>query len=204
MSTLKRTGGGFALQAKPVQAKPVLLALFDPACRAARTIPYWLDRDDSAYTPVALSRRERLRFHPGVVAGVRAFTQQVYALDSDGLVQKDEYFRVHAKIVRILIGDVLDADLERILGEDWEADSQGADALDGGQVFNSLFELADIWCPAISAAQYVSFLEILGGKLVATGRGAAAASKAATKLKGPAKAAKARPRPLSVMRQAVA
>lgn len=118
------------------------------------------------YTNDALVKRERLRSNPGLIDAVRRFAHQVYALDADGHISKREYFRVHAAIVRTLMGAAVSAvEMERILGEDWASDSKGKEALDIKALFDCLFELADTWCPSISASEYLSFLETLAFKL---------------------------------------
>lgn len=164
---LRRTGGGYKL---PPQLKthPAVLDIFDHSRRAASRTPYWLDRDESMYTEEALGMRERLRTNPGLIDAVRRFAHQVYRLDADGHVGHAEYARVHGAIVRVLMGaQVGEAEVARIVAEDWAADSKGTDVLDDGRLFDSLFELADTWCPGISAAEYLSFIDTLAYKLVA-------------------------------------
>lgn len=178
-STTKRRGGGFAISDPPIKTHPAVLDLFEPARRAATsTTPYYLDSDPSMNTPEALVKREALRANPGLIDAARRFAHQVYALDADGRIGKREYFRVHAAIVRTLMGATVPAaELERIVSEDWASDSKGKDALDMAGLFDCLFELADTWCPSISASEYLLFIDTLGAKLKrALGEGAARAS----------------------------
>jgi hypothetical protein len=179
----RRRGGGFDIGDKPFKTHPAVLDLFDPARRAAAAAtPYWLDRDDAMYTHDALAKRERLRANPGLIDAAARFARQVYALDADGRVSKPEYFRVHAAIVRTLMGAAVPAaELERILREDWASDAKGEEALSMEALFDCLFELADTWCPSISASEYLSFLETLAFKLTrALGGGEAAAAEGAS------------------------
>lgn len=165
----KRTGGGYRLPRQPEAPKthPAVLDVFDLGRRAAGRTPYHLDKDESMYTTDALDARERLRANPGLVDAVRRFIHLVYSVDADGLISPAEYARVHREMVSILMGDACTpADLERITNDDWVSDAKGAGALDGQLIFDALFELADIWCPGISAVQYLSFIDTLAYKIV--------------------------------------
>jgi len=95
----------------------------------------------------------------------------VYRVPMDGTVSHEEYVRVHSATVRILLGDEMsEAEVRIIVEEDWESDAKGAEELDAERVFDSLFELADLWCPNISAAEYLSFIDTIGCTLSAGGR----------------------------------
>ena len=53
------------------------------------------------------------------------------------------------------------ADEAATLGEDWEADAGGNDEMSEDQLYDCLFELADMWCTGISAEEYATFLRKL-------------------------------------------
>ncbi|KAJ1617169.1 hypothetical protein T492DRAFT_917867 [Pavlovales sp. CCMP2436] len=162
----KRTGGGYNMPPHVFKTDPAVLDIFDTTRRSAAKVPYRHDRNDEHYTADALVKREQLRTNPGLIDAARRFAHSCYALNAGGLLTKDEYFRVHASLVRILLGsEVSEAELATILHDDWEADAKGADALDLERLFASIFELADIWCPGISATQYLSFIDTLAFKL---------------------------------------
>mmetsp|Transcript_22202 Transcript_22202/g.57043 ORF Transcript_22202/g.57043 Transcript_22202/m.57043 type:complete len:191 (+) Transcript_22202:29-601(+) len=163
---VRRTGGGFALPTREPQAPATVRAVFEANGRPDKT-PYWLDRDESMYTPDAIEKREELRLNPGLIDAVRRFRHSVYRTDESGAITKQEYFRVHTAIVRILMGDkVSERQVQQIVADDWSNDTAGEENLDPARTFDSLFELADTWCPNISAAEYLAFIDTLAYKLM--------------------------------------
>mmetsp|Transcript_12102 Transcript_12102/g.35802 ORF Transcript_12102/g.35802 Transcript_12102/m.35802 type:complete len:178 (-) Transcript_12102:192-725(-) len=154
----------------PSMTHPAIQDLFDAGRRASTPgeRPYWDDRNESMYTAEAVSARERLRANPGLVDAVRRFAHNVYGIGPEGSVSREEYTRVHSAMVRILMGeDVADGDVARIVAEDWESDSGGKERMDTEQLFDGLFELADLWCPSVSPAEYLSFIDTLTVKIMA-------------------------------------
>lgn len=85
----------------------------------------------------------------------------VYAFERDGKLMKLEYIKVHSCIARILRQDLQDASIQRLIEEDWNHDSKGKGYMDRQEVYDSLFELGDIWSPDIDVFQYVTFFEKL-------------------------------------------
>jgi hypothetical protein len=85
----------------------------------------------------------------------------VYTFDRDGSLTKPEYIKVQTCIARILRQDLKENSIERLLEEDWKHDSQQKGFMNRKEVFDSLFELGDIWTPDIDAYQYVVFFEKL-------------------------------------------
>lgn len=86
----------------------------------------------------------------------------VYTFERDGTLTKAEYIKVHTCIARILRQDLKESSLLRLIEEDWKHDAKGRDYMNKKEVFDSLFELGDIWSPDIDAYQYVVFFEKLG------------------------------------------
>lgn len=85
----------------------------------------------------------------------------VYAKQADGTVGKTEYLKVHAKLSLVLIPDLTYEEAAAAGEEDWAADASGSTSMGREAVFDCLFELADLWCSGISAAEYACFLRKL-------------------------------------------
>ena len=45
-------------------------------------------------------------------------------------------------------------ELDEILNEDWNHDSKGENKMSKDNLYESLFELADIWCPTADKKEY--------------------------------------------------
>ena len=57
-------------------------------------------------------------------------------------------------------------ELMDILLEDWKRDSKEKETISKADLFESLFELADIWTPTIGIDQYIGFFETLKFKFL--------------------------------------
>jgi len=165
-------GGGLNVakraQARPAETThPALLPIFDPERDATGALPYHEQGDPAMHTPVALAARTALREHAAVVDALHRFSQ-LYTTDADGDIPRVSYERVHVAIIRALMGRQLqsEAQVREAVDEDWNADSEGQDALTPRRLFNALFELTDLWCPGLAVEEYVSFLDGLADRVV--------------------------------------
>jgi hypothetical protein len=132
---------------------------FEKDAAAAET-PYWQQGDEALETEEALAIRAALRKDPKVCIELDRFWQ-VYAKQADGTVGKAEYLKVHAKLSLVLIPDLTYEEAAAAGEEDWATDASGSTSMGREAVFDCLFELADLWCSGISAAEYSSFLRKL-------------------------------------------
>lgn len=57
--------------------------------------------------------------------------------------------------------DIDPVEYKRILKEEWKKDSKGYEKMTREMIFDSLFELCDIWCPNIDPVEYKAFFEQL-------------------------------------------
>lgn len=78
----------------------------------------------------------------------------------DSILTKQEYIKHFLKIAMILRPNIEPDDLQQTVKEDYEADNAN-DSITREVLYNSLFELADIWCPDIDEGQYRDFFEYL-------------------------------------------
>lgn len=78
---------------------------------------------------------------------------RLYKFDRDGELEKDQYMAVHLKLAKLLRKDLKESALLKVVEEDWKHDSKGKLTLTREDVFESLFELVDVWTPDIDAYQ---------------------------------------------------
>ena len=120
--------------------------------------PYHLDGDTTMYTETALARRNSLKSDSIVVESINEF-MSLYQTDSNGGINKREYERMYGKICNILRVNIDAGEYKRILDDEWKKDSKGYDKMTREMVFDSLFELCDIWCPNIDPNEYKAFFD---------------------------------------------
>merc|ERR1711971_865567 len=157
--TMNRTGGGFVVPAVsqgPLNAThPAILKLFNPARDSKSKVPYHEQGDKSMYTPESLAARQSLREHPAVFDAIRRFAS-LYERDAENLITFSAYRPVNLAISRTLIPTMTPDEASCVIEEDWDEDRGERDRLDDTCVFTSIFEIADQWCPGLSAEEYVS------------------------------------------------
>ena len=139
-----------------------------------------------------MKAREALRTHPNVKAGIDHFLKNFQLTGKDKVCSKDEYCRVFIKVGQILRPGIDIEDLQKIIREDFDSDSQeikkanreeGEVEIDGGdqaprsldsltseKLEYALFELADTWCPNIDDGEYKEFFDVLDRKMQYTGQ----------------------------------
>lgn len=89
----------------------------------------------------------------------------LYRPSPSGGVARSEYDSVQSKLCRLLRPSITTAELQRILDEDWAHDTKGSSELSRSQLFDSLFELCDVWCPGVEEEQYKAFFDQLRFRL---------------------------------------
>lgn len=135
---------------------PDLAFIFNPVRDEIK--PYHLDGDTTMYTETAIARRNGLKSDIVVSDSINDF-MSLYQTDMNGGINKREYERMYGKICNILRVSIDPAEYRRILDEEWKKDSKGYDKMTREMVFDSLFELCDVWCPNIDPAEYKAFFE---------------------------------------------
>eukprot|EP00965_Chrysotila_dentata_P164921 5445468-Pleurochrysis_carterae.AAC.4 len=102
--------------------------------------------------------------HPAVLDAIGRFAA-LYNADADGRITFHAYKPVHAAITTTLIPDIGMAELADEAIKDWDDDRKEADSLDESRLADSIFEIADHWCPGLDVEEYVSFLDALGDRV---------------------------------------
>ncbi|KAF4143297.1 hypothetical protein GN958_ATG07510 [Phytophthora infestans] len=116
------------------------------------------------YTPEALALRFSLRNHPDVVDAVKQLWSVQLPRDEMGCIDKKGYASLFRRIGRSLEPDASKKRLrrmERTIREDWSRDSKGESVMSFATLFDSVFELADLWCETIDVDEYITFLRRL-------------------------------------------
>ncbi|KAL8451768.1 hypothetical protein Emed_001784 [Eimeria media] len=122
--------------------------------------PYHLQGDASFETPEKYAERQALKAHPEVQAALE-HVWSLFSKNDENHVTKTEYFKVLLRICLVLVPELRGKDAMKLIEEDWLHDSKGAEALSFNAFYESFFELADIWTPAIDGTAYAEFLRRL-------------------------------------------
>ena len=135
---------------------PDLAFIFNPIRDEIK--PYHLDGDTTMYSETAIARRNGLKSDTVVAESINEF-MSLYQTDSNGGINRKEYERMYGKIANILRLNIDPAEYKRIIDDEWKKDSRGYDKMSREMIFDSLFELCDIWCPNIDPAEYKAFFD---------------------------------------------
>lgn len=129
------------------------------------------DDDDDAnelrnYTPEALALRFSLRNDPSILDAVK----ELWLIDTGprdalGCINQRAYTALFRRIAKSVDARAFRAHqkrhvrTEKTIFEDWTRDSKGETEMSFANFFDSVFELADLWCETINVDEYVAFLE---------------------------------------------
>jgi len=131
--------------------------IFDPKAYDGE-IHYSRDGNSAFYTQENEKKRAELKTNQMVEEAINR-ALEVYKFEKDGTLSKAEYIRVNTGIAKILRQDLKEANIIRLLEEDWMKDCNSKGYMEKRDVYDSLFELGDTWTPDIDAYQMVTFFE---------------------------------------------
>ncbi|KAJ0405543.1 hypothetical protein ATCC90586_003388 [Pythium insidiosum] len=124
------------------------------------------------YTPEALALRFSLRNDPNVLEAVRRLWHVELPRTAMGCIDQRGYANIFRRIAKSLDAKTFrKRRLDRLLDDDWKRDSKGEPEMSFANFFDSIFELADLWCDTIDASDYVAFLERLCDRISHTRNG---------------------------------
>ena len=174
LSCVQRPGAGGVLQprnrsAEPRSTKitsPALAFVFNP--KRDERKKYHLDGDSEMYTQQAVSQRAALKSAPGVVTCIHNF-MSLYKENNSGGISRADYESMQIKLCQVLRPGITLAEIQGVIDEDWKRDTKGASELSKEHLFDSLFELCDVWCPGLDEAEYRSFFSQLRFRLLYEG-----------------------------------
>lgn len=143
---------------------PEIDFLFDRKRDMVTEKPYHLDGNPSYYTKDRMQQRADLKNEKIVKKAIQNFLT-VFPFDTEETIGKDEYLKVQGKIMSLIRPDLKGDEGKRVLEADWHRDSKGKQRMTKEQMFDAVFEMADIWTPEIKAEQMAAFLELLKFKI---------------------------------------
>lgn len=131
--------------------------------------PLWKQGDASLYCAEQLEARYLLRTTPEVQEALHSWWCAVLrSLQSGGdssacTIGHDRYISLFMAIYRQLVPGrvtscVYQSEARRSAEQDWARDSKRCGVLERVDMLDGLFELADLYCPSVAAADYACFL----------------------------------------------
>ncbi len=121
-------------------------------------VPFRDQEDNEMYTPANIRKRNELKKDRLIAKQIN----QIWLLlkkNSRGELERNSYMNLYIRLCKIFNPDFQFQEAIRVVSEDFNRDSKGARALTYEMFYDSLFELADLWCPDISAESYANLLE---------------------------------------------
>lgn len=118
------------------------------------------------YTPEALALRFSLRNNPAVLSAVKElWTIDTGPRDALGCIDQRAYTALFRRIAKCVDAEAfpraahrIPKRMEQTIHEDWKRDSKGENQMSFANFFDSVFELADLWCETIHEDEYALFL----------------------------------------------
>lgn len=94
----------------------------------------------------------------------------LYQFDNNNLLSKKSYIDINYKIMQILRPELKGVEkheeMKFTLEQDWKHDSKGKEKMTREDLFDSLFELGDIWTAGVDNFEYGSFFDMLRMKVI--------------------------------------
>jgi len=94
----------------------------------------------------------------------------LYQFDQNNQLSKKNYVDINYKIIGLLRPELKGEDkLEEMkftLDQDWKHDSNGQEKMSKEDLYNSLFELVDIWTTGVDNFEYGSFFDMMKMKII--------------------------------------
>jgi len=136
--------------------------LFHPERDEINQIPYHIDGDPEMYSNENILKRLNLKQDKIVIESINDFLN-FFKKNKEGIITKDEYFKVFRKVFQILRPKADPDEMEKCLKEDYETDNENkpTDSINSAKLFDSLFELADAWCLNIDPNEVKEFFDTL-------------------------------------------
>lgn len=144
---------------------PEIAFIFDPNRDLFPNKPYYDDGNPDFYSEENIKKWESLKEDPVVKEAIDNFIAREFKsiYNDEKPISKQEYIQTFLKIALILRPGIEPDELQQIVKDDYENDNQNnpTETITRPRLYDSLFELADIWCPNIDAEEYKDFFEYL-------------------------------------------
>ena len=121
--------------------------IFNPNRDAFPEKPYFDDGNPELYSNEKMAKRKALKEDIDVQNALKEFITASFRLSAQKVVTRDEYFQKFTKIGQILRPSTEAEELQKLIKEDYDRDNNNnqQDTIDEDKLFESLFELADLW-----------------------------------------------------------
>ena len=108
---------------------------------------YYDDGNPELYSDDKLAKRKALKSDPDVMSAIKEFMTSSFSFTPQKIVTKDQYMQKFTKIGQILRPNTEAEELQKLVKEDYDVDNENnqQDTVDEEKLYDSLFELADLW-----------------------------------------------------------
>ena len=157
-------GFGDDQQNKGAVDHPAIAFVFAPDRDVFPAKPYHEDGNPDYYSKESMDQREALKEDPIIKDAIEQFIQKEFKIFNDEqILSKEQYISQFLKIALILRPGSDPDEIQQIVKEDYENDNgqKQEPTINKQALMDSLYELADIWCPNIDANEYKAFFEVL-------------------------------------------
>lgn len=141
---------------------PEIAFIFNPKRDLPPSKAYYFDGNPDLYSNDKVAKRKQLKEDPIVQEAIRDF-MNLFSMTAQNIITRDVYFKVFIKIGQILRPNTDAEELQKLIKEDYDRDNGNnqQDTIDSEKLYDSLFELADLWWPNIDENEYKDFFEAL-------------------------------------------
>ena len=121
--------------------------IFNPNRDAFPAKPYYEDGNPDLYSNEKMAKRKALKEDIDVQNAIKEFMSTSFTFTAHKIVTRDVYFQKFIKIGQILRPNTEAEELQKLIKEDYDRDNNNnqQDTIDEEKLYDSLFELADIW-----------------------------------------------------------
>ena len=125
---------------------PEIAFIFNPKRDSFPAKAYFDDGNPELYSNDKVLKRKQLKDDPIVQEAIRDF-MNLFSLTAQNIVTRDVYFKVFIKIGQILRPSTEAEELQKLIKDDYDRDNGNnqQDTIDSDKLYDSLFELADLW-----------------------------------------------------------
>ena len=117
-------------------------------------VPYHLQGNSRFETEAAKARRQLIMYDAAVRDAITRYWSIAPKTEA-GRVSKSVYTGICLRISKVILPGFSEEESKKVIEDDWENDSQGAETLDYFLFYRAIFQLADIWTNSLDVKEYV-------------------------------------------------
>ena len=133
---------------------------------------YWEQGDEELHTKAVWEQRMELQTHPAITEELHTYwvmlrrsfapADEPAGAVKDWGLSKDDYTKLQLRFYKVLIKPFDPVDARKCARMDWKTDMKGNnDRMGRLKIYDSIFEIADVWCKGVRAQEYVMFLRLV-------------------------------------------